>query len=122
VVRWSNSSYESTRESLPDADEEICKYACTRWRDESGCVCIYVHAYIRMYVGMGVYICTYVYTYVCRYVCIHTHTRVKNESIHRVVLNELLRPPGIELTTAECVLLASELPVLSVIPGTTKLN
>jgi pimeloyl-ACP methyl ester carboxylesterase len=70
LVPWSNSSFESTRDSIPDGDEEIWKYALPRWRDESG-----------------------------------------------AVLNEMLRAPGIALTTAETALLASGPRILSVIPG-----
>jgi pimeloyl-ACP methyl ester carboxylesterase len=39
VISWgANASLESTRRSLPDADDAACLYAFRRWRDESGAV------------------------------------------------------------------------------------
>jgi pimeloyl-ACP methyl ester carboxylesterase len=39
LIRWgADASIESTRRSVPDADDAACLYALRRWRDESGAV------------------------------------------------------------------------------------
>lgn len=38
VIRWAGSSLESTVRALPDATPEVQRWACARWRDESGAV------------------------------------------------------------------------------------
>ena len=37
-MRWKGSSLESTKRALPDATSDVQKWACERWRDESGAV------------------------------------------------------------------------------------
>ena len=36
VLRWKGSSLESTARALPDSTPEVHRWACSRWRDESG--------------------------------------------------------------------------------------
>lgn len=38
VIQWANGAFEDTVNCLPDADEDMHKFAWQRWRDESGLV------------------------------------------------------------------------------------
>ena len=38
VLRWAGSSLERTVRAMPDATPDVQKWACARWRDESGAV------------------------------------------------------------------------------------
>ena len=38
VLRWAGSSLERTARAMPDATPEVQRWACARWRDESGAV------------------------------------------------------------------------------------
>jgi len=38
VLRWAGSSLERTEKAMPDSSPEVQRWACSRWRDESGAV------------------------------------------------------------------------------------
>jgi len=38
VLRWAGSSLERTARAMPDASEQVQRWACSNWRDESGAV------------------------------------------------------------------------------------